>query len=126
MGGRCSDGLAFVRRSGLAMAAFAGAGPGGDTGRRGISILAAGGWSHRSPGHAAAEHWTALTRVRYQSTLMFANLITFAHLSISSAINLPNSADVIGAGSRPRGSMCDCKIGSAMQARVAVSSLAMT
>jgi hypothetical protein len=43
MGGRCRDCRAVVRRAGLAMATFAGAGPGGNTGRRGTSILAAGG-----------------------------------------------------------------------------------
>jgi hypothetical protein len=42
MGDRCRDCRAVVRRAGLAMAAFAGAGPRGDTGHRGSSILAAG------------------------------------------------------------------------------------
>src|SRR5690242_21927727 len=42
------------------MAAFAGAGPGGDTRRRGTSILAAGRWSDCRLGHASAEGWTAL------------------------------------------------------------------
>ena len=41
MGGRCRDCRTVVRRAGLAMATFAGAGPRGDTGRRGSSILAA-------------------------------------------------------------------------------------
>src|SRR5215831_14348688 len=44
------------------MAAFAGASPRGDTGRRGTSILAAGGWSNCSLRHASAEDWTALRR----------------------------------------------------------------
>src|SRR6516164_3154784 len=62
MGDRCRDCRAVVRRAGLAMAAFARAGPGGDTGRRGSSILAAGGWSNRCLGHASAEVWTTLRR----------------------------------------------------------------
>jgi hypothetical protein len=62
MGGRCRDCRAVVCRAGLAMAAVAGAGPGGDTRRRGASILAVGGWSNCCLGHAAAENWTALRR----------------------------------------------------------------
>jgi hypothetical protein len=62
MGGRCRDCRAVVRRAGLAMAAFAGAGPRGDTGRRGTSILAACGWSDCCLRHASAEDWTALRR----------------------------------------------------------------
>jgi len=62
MGGRCRDCSALVRRAGLAMAAFAGAGPRGDTGRRSSSILAAGGRSNCCFRHASAEHWTALMR----------------------------------------------------------------
>ena len=46
----------------LAMAAFAGAGPRGDTGRRGTSILAACGWSDCCLRHASPEDWTALRR----------------------------------------------------------------
>ena len=60
MGGRCRDCGAVVRRAGLAMAAFAGAGPRSGTGRRGTSILAAGGWSNCCLGHASAEDWTEL------------------------------------------------------------------
>jgi hypothetical protein len=62
MGGRCRDCRAVVRRVGLAMAAFAGVGPRGDTGRRGTSILAAGGWSNCCLRHASAEGWIALRR----------------------------------------------------------------
>jgi hypothetical protein len=47
---------------GWQMAAFAGASPRGDTGRRGTSILAAGGWSNCCLRHASAEDWTALRR----------------------------------------------------------------
>src|SRR6516162_1155799 len=36
------------------------------------------------------------------SGLMFANLITLAHFSVSSAMKLPNSAGVIGMGTPPR------------------------
>jgi hypothetical protein len=62
MGGRCRDCRVVVRRVGLAMAAFAGVSPRGDTGRRGTSILAAGGWSNCCLRHASAEGWTALRR----------------------------------------------------------------
>jgi hypothetical protein len=62
MGGRCRDCRAVVRRAGLAMAAVAGAGPRGDTGRRDSSILAAGGWSNCCLRHASAEDWAALKR----------------------------------------------------------------
>src|SRR5437763_3155682 len=55
MGDRCRDCRAVVRHVGLAMAAFAGAGPGGNTGRRGSSILAVGSWSNCSLRHASAE-----------------------------------------------------------------------
>src|SRR5262249_34396734 len=60
MGGRCRDCRAVVRRAGLAMVAFAGAGPRGNTGRRGGSILASGSWSNCCLRHASAEDWTAL------------------------------------------------------------------
>jgi hypothetical protein len=46
-----------------AMAALAGAGPGSDTGRRGTSILAAGGWSNCCPRYSSTEVGTALTSV---------------------------------------------------------------
>src|SRR5215471_15857404 len=51
------------------MAAFAGAGPRGDTGRRGSSILAAGGWSNCCLRHASAEDWTALTALKAHQML---------------------------------------------------------
>jgi hypothetical protein len=60
MGGRCRDCRAAVRRAGLAMATFAGVGPRGDAGRRGTSILAAGGWSNCRLRHASAKDWTEL------------------------------------------------------------------
>src|SRR4029077_10079491 len=36
------------------------------------------------------------------SALILANVLTLAHLSVSSAMNLPNSFGVIGAGTPPR------------------------
>jgi hypothetical protein len=60
MGDRCRDCHAAVRRAGLAMSAFAGAGPRGDTGRRSSSILAAGDRSNCCLRDASAEDWTAL------------------------------------------------------------------
>src|SRR5262249_25312899 len=54
-------------------------------------------------GHVGGFRYPTLRNIRTadQSGLMFANLITFAHLSVSSAMNLPNSADELADSSTP-------------------------
>jgi hypothetical protein len=53
-----------------------------------------------------------------QSALMPANLTTFAHLSVSSAMNFPNSAGVIVSGSAPNSARCDFILRSARAALI--------
>ena len=52
--GSCDSAAAF-HGAGTAVVAIAGTGPGGHSGRGCTSILAAGGWSDRCPGHSSTE-----------------------------------------------------------------------
>src|SRR4029077_16987797 len=57
------------------------------------------------------------------STLMPANLITFAHFSVSAAISLPNSDGPITIGSAPKAASRASRAGSAKAALVSLLSL---
>src|ERR1700685_1979616 len=59
-----------------------------------------------------------------QFDVMFANLITLPHFSISLAISLPNSAGVIGIGMPPRSAMPEAILASARAALISALSLA--
>src|SRR6516162_6167532 len=59
------------------------------------------------------------------SGLMPANLTTLPHFSVSSAINAPNSVDVIGIGSAPRPLIRALSCGSASPAVILLLSLSM-
>src|ERR1044071_9856802 len=50
---------------------------------------------------------------RIQSALMPANFTTFAHFSVSSAMNFPNSTGVIGVGTAPSSAILAFNLGSA-------------
>ena len=92
------------------MAAFAGAGPRGDTGRRGTSILAAGGWSNCCLRHASAENRTEL-RPRTRGPRFGASMGMDSRISISVRAFPPQvithevvtaTARIPTSGSRPR------------------------
>lgn len=53
-----------------------------------------------------------------QSTLMPANLITFAHFSVSDSMNAPNSRGDIGIGVPPKPTSCTLTLGSARPASI--------
>src|ERR1700746_799777 len=59
------------------------------------------------------------------STLMLANLITFAYFAISSATNFLKFATDIGIGSTPRLSKRDLRVGSVTEALIAALSFSM-
>src|SRR5262249_60362276 len=59
------------------------------------------------------------------SALMLAARITFAHFSVSSAMNLPKSAGVIDFGTLPMPANCVINLGSARAASIASWSLSM-
>src|SRR6516225_3659205 len=59
------------------------------------------------------------------SGLMFAERITLAHFSVSSAMNLPKSAGVIDFGTLPMPANCVINLGSARAASIASWSLSM-
>src|SRR5262249_14639964 len=59
----------------------------------------------------------------HQSGLMPANLITLPHLSVSSDMNFPKLADVIGIGSAPKAKSRALIIGSARVALIPLLSL---
>src|SRR5262249_60863233 len=63
-------------------------------------------------------------RVRH-SGLMLAARITFAHFSVSSAMNLPKSAGVIDFGTLPMPANCVINLGSARAASIASWSLSL-
>ena len=63
--------------------------------------------------------------VEHQSGLMPANLITLPHLSVSSDMNFPKAADVIGIGSAPKANSRALIIGSARTALISLWSLSM-
>src|SRR6516225_10382796 len=70
--------------------------------------------------------WSIGSRVdQGYPTLAPENLTTFAHFSVSSAINLPNSAGVIGIGSAPRPLIRALSCGSARPALILLLSLSM-
>jgi len=45
---------------------------------------------------------SVISQLHFYSALIFANLITLAHFSVSSAMRFPNSAGVIDNGSTPK------------------------
>src|SRR5215471_1675748 len=63
--------------------------------------------------------------LHHSITLMPADLITLAHLSVSSAMNFANPADVNGIGSTPRSASRAFDLGSARAAVIALLSLLM-
>jgi hypothetical protein len=109
MGGRCRDCRAVVRRAGLAMVTFAGASPRGDTGRRGTSILAAGGWSNCCLRHASAEDWTALKRRTREQRFgaLYGNLARLTLARLSSAWLQPRNVRLRFCGPRSLTEGCD-------------------
>ena len=62
--------------------------------------------------------------VRY-SGFMLAVRITFAHFSVSSAMNLPKSAGVIGIGTPPNSASLVLSLGSARPALISLLSRSM-
>src|SRR5215472_5007260 len=66
-----------VHSPGLAVAAFAGNGPGGHSGRGGTPILAIGGWSDCRSRHAATEDWAAVMVRRTRLTHTVAKAANF-------------------------------------------------
>src|SRR5215510_8296597 len=60
------------------------------------------------------------------SALMLAAVITLPHFSVSSAMNFPNSADVIDIGSTPKPSSRGFMLGSAAKALTSLLSLSIT
>src|SRR5262245_9901145 len=73
--------------------------------------------SPRWPLFAERGLWNVGVELRDYSALMPENLITLAHFSVSSAVNLPNSAGVIGMGTPPSSAMRVLIVGSANAAR---------
>src|SRR6516165_2487591 len=61
-----------------------------------------------------------------QSALILATRITLPHFSVSSAINLPKSAGVIGIGAAPRSASCVFIFGSASPALICWLSRSIT
>src|SRR6516162_3853642 len=61
----------------------------------------------------------------HQSGVMPANLITLPHLSVSSDMNFPKAADVIGLGSAPKANSRASIIESARTALISLLSLSM-
>src|SRR4051812_36617618 len=57
--------------------------------------------------------WNICSSIPHQSGLMPANLITLPHLSVSSDMNFPKAADVIGIGSAPKANSRAFILGSA-------------
>src|SRR5215469_4275673 len=86
------------------------------------------GWLLRArrkrPCRRAAEGRDELASL-HSITLMPADLITLAHLSVSSAMNFANPADVNGIGSTPRSASRAFDLGSARAAVIALLSLLM-
>jgi hypothetical protein len=56
---------------------------------------------------------SAMRRLDYSAALMSADRITLAHFSVSSTINFPNSAGIIGIGTPPRSAKRALILGSA-------------
>src|SRR5262245_30919909 len=65
------------------------------------------------------EYWIGLP---HQSALMLAARITFAHFSVSSAMNLPNSAGESARGPAPRSASRALILGSARPALISLFS----
>src|SRR4051794_15779512 len=63
------------------------------------------------------------TALRYQSGLAPENLTTFAHFSVSSAINFPNSPGELANSPPPRSASCALILGSARPALISLFSL---
>jgi len=66
-----------------------------------------------------------LTAARHHSGLMFANLTTLPHFSVSSLMSLAKSAGVIGIGKAPRSASRAFILGSARAALISLFSLSM-
>src|SRR5262245_30867881 len=80
--------------------------------------------THHRPDHAPRSSGAPPDRTG-QSGLMPANLTTFAHLSVSSDMNFPKSADAIGIGSAPKATSLPFMAGSARAALISWLSLSM-
>src|SRR5262249_10321527 len=76
---------------------------------------------HERLGVAERELWN----VSHPSGWIFAALITLAHFSVSAAMNLPNSAGVIGIGTAPKSASRALILGSARAALISLLSLSM-
>ena len=76
-------------------------------------------------GHSPKGFIEGLSRQLDYSTLIFANLLTLPHFSVSSAMNFPNAPGAIGVGSTPTARRWAFKFGSATPAMISVLSLSM-
>src|ERR1700716_1943704 len=91
--------------------------------RRDFITLLGGGAAVASPFLARAKFGIFPGELQPQSGLMLAARITLAHLSVSSAMNVPKPLGVIGMGSLPRSASRSFLPGSARAALISLLSL---